>query len=135
MSADEAIRIALEDHLMASPGQLQTVWEGKTPAASFDQNQPHQKAFLLRAKNQSFGLKDEKTTLHSGIFQVNLCYPSGTGARVVEARGAALQEHFKGAVLLVDGVKVLIRGMPDIASPISITPYVVPVSIRYQSIN
>lgn len=134
MTADEAIRKALEDHLVASPGQLPTVWEGKTPATGFDQNSPHQKAFLLRAKNRSYGLR-QKTTLHSGIFQVNLCYPSGTGARAVEARGAALQEHFRGQELKVDGVKVRVQGLPDIAGPISITPYVVPVSIRYQSIN
>lgn len=134
MSADEAIRKALEGHLAASPGQLPTVWQNRAPAAGFDTNAPHQKAFLLRAKNRSFGLR-EKTTLHSGIFQVNLCYPSGTGAQVVEARGVALQEHFKGRVLEVDGVKVTIRGLPDIADPISISPYTVPVSIRYRSIN
>lgn len=132
--ADVEIRKALEQHLAAMLDRLPTVWQGRQPVDGFNANQPHQKAFVMRAKNRSQGLQ-EKTTLHSGIFQVNLCYPSGTSATVVEARGVALQEHFKGRVLEADGVKVQIRGMPDIADPISISPYVVPVSIRYQSIN
>lgn len=131
--SDTKIRKALEDHLVASPGQLPTVWEGRAPSAALDKNKPHQLAFVLRAKNRSMGLR-EKTTLHSGIFQINLCYPAGSGAPVVEARGEALQAHFRSAVLEVEGVKVTIRGEPDIADPVSISPYVVPVSIRYQSI-
>lgn len=132
--SDDKIRKALEDHLMASPDQLPTVWQNRAPVAGFNANAAHQKAFMMPARNRSYGLR-EKTTLHSGIFQINLCYPSGSGAQVVEARGVALQEHFKGRVLEVDGVKVEIRGKPDISAPISISPYVVPVSIRYQSIN
>lgn len=132
--ADVEIRKALEAHLYAMADKLPTVWQGRAPSTPIDTTKPHQKAFLLRAANRSQGLR-EKTTLHSGIFQVNLCYPSGTSATLVEARGVALQEHFQGAILESGGVKVQIRGKPDIADPISISPYVVPVSIRYQSIN
>lgn len=132
--ADEKIRKALEAHLHAMVPALPTVWQNRPPPAGFAETKPHQKAFLLRVENQSRGLREE-TTLHSGIFQINLCYPSGTGVAEIEARGVALQEHFRGQILELDGVKVRIRGKPSIADPISISPYVVPVSIRYQSIN
>lgn len=132
--ADDKIRTILEGHLAAMPQPMPTVWQNRKPTGGFDENKPHQKAFLLRAANRSYGLR-EKTTLHSGIFQVNLCYPSGNGIAEIEARGVALQEHFKGQILTLDGVTVTIRGKPSIADPISISPYVVPVSIRYQSIN
>lgn len=131
--SDVAIRSALENHLAAMTPSLPTVWQNRPTVAGFDANKAHQKAFLLRSPNRSRGLT-EKTTLHSGIFQVNLCYPAGIGASVVEARGEALQQHFKGVVLDAGGVKVRVRGMPSIADPISITPYVVPVSIYYESI-
>lgn len=132
--SDEKIRKALEARLFSSPGQLPTVWQNKTPIAGFDPAAAHQKAFLLPFPNKSYGLK-EKTTLLSGIFQVNLCYPSGIGAALVEARGAVLQAHFApGTVLEADGVKVRIRGRASIAAAVSLSPYVVPVSIRYESI-
>lgn len=134
MSDDEAIRAALEAKLYALGG-LPTVWQNKEPAAGFDPAQAHQKAFMLRALNRSLGIK-EKTTLHSGIFQVNLCYPAGVGAAMVEARGAAVQAHFAaGTVLESGGVKVRIRGKPSIGNPVTVSPFVVPVSIRYQSFN
>lgn len=133
--SEEKIRKALEARLFSSPGQLPTVWQNKPPVDGFNASAPHQKAFLLPSENKSYGLK-EKTTLHRGIFQVNLCYPSGTGAALVEARGAVLQAHFApGTELTADGVKVRIRGKPSIAGPVSSSPYVVPVSIRYESIN
>ena len=132
--ADEKIRKALEDHLAALDPAFPTVWQNRPTPAGFDSARPHQKAFLLRAPNASQGLR-ERTTLHSGTFQINLCYPSGKGVAEIEARGVALQEHFRGQVLTLDGVKVQIRGKPSIADPVSISPYVVPVSIRYQSIN
>lgn len=131
--ADVQIQKALEAHLAAMQPPLPTVWQNRAPVAGATDG-AHQKAFLMPNANKSYGLR-EKTTLHSGIFQVNLCYPSGTGAAQVTARGVMLQEHFKGQVLEVDGVKVQIRGKPSIAAPISIAPYTVPVTIRYLSIN
>lgn len=132
--SDDKIRTALEAHLYAMPDPLPTVWQNRAPPTGFDAAKPHQKAFLLRGRNQSRGLQ-EKTTLHSGIFQINLCYPTGIGTSEIESRAVALQEHFKGRILQADGVTVRIRGLPDIADPISDSPYVVPVSIRYQSIT
>lgn len=132
--ADEKIRKALEAHLYTMAPNLPTIWQNRPAPAGFTDAKPHQKVFVLRVENQSRGLCEE-TTLHSGIFQVNLCYPSGTGVAEIEARGVALQEHFRGQILEHEGVKVRVRGKPSIHDPISISPYVVPVSIRYQSIN
>lgn len=132
--SESSIRAALELHLAAIADPMPTVYQNKTPSASFDATRPHQKAYLLPATNQSFGLS-EKTTLHRGIFQVSLCYPTGNGTIAVEARGKAIQAHFyAGRVLEHNGVKVRIRGKPSIAAAVSLSPYVVPVSIRYESI-
>jgi hypothetical protein len=113
---------------------LPCVWQNKPTPTNFDANKAHQKIYLLPATPRSYGLT-EKTTLHSGIFQINLCYPTGIGTADIEARGKAIQEHFKGQKLALDGVTVQVRGMPAIAAPVSTSPYVVPVSIRYQSIT
>lgn len=128
-----AIRKALENHLAAMPNRLPTVWQGRATVAGFDANQPHQKAFLMPSPSQSKGLT-EKTTLHSGIFQVNLCYPSERGALEAEAQGLAVAQYFRGRVLSIEGIKVRIRGNPTVGAPVTIAPLVVPVTIRYQSI-
>ncbi len=127
------IREALEAHLHALGG-LPNVWQNRAPASGFSANAAHQKSFLIPAKNQGLGLK-EKTTLHSGIFQVSLCYPTGVGAMVVDERAEALQAHFAaGTVLTAGSIKVRVRGKPSIEMPVSVSPYVVPVTIRYESI-
>lgn len=130
----EKIRQALEDHLEAMDPYLPTVWQNKTPAAPIDFNDPHQKAFLLPVPTKLMHLR-QKTELHSGIFQVNLCYPTGIGAYDVDARAAAIARHYLGRKLEVDGFKVEIVGYPAIAAPVTQTPYVVPVSISYKLIN
>ena len=128
------IRQALETHLAALEPELQTVWQNRDPDPGFDSNAAHQKAFLLPVATVAKGLR-QKTELHSGIFQVNLCYPAGIGTNDVESRGAALKEHFKGRKLEAEGVTVSIVGIPSIAAPVNLSPYVVPVTIRYASIN
>jgi len=132
--SENAIRQALEARLNAMPDRLPTVWQNKEPPQGFDPNAPHQKAFLLRSPPQSIGL-EELNSLHRGYLQVSLCYPSGDGTFKIETYAKALQDYFPpGLVLQGDGVKVRIRGRASVADPISISPYVVPVSIRYETI-
>lgn len=128
------IRQALETALAAMTPALPTVFHGAPPPAGFDATKPHQKAYLLRAPNRSVGLS-EKTTVHSGTFQVSLCYPTGNGAGAIDARAVAIQAHFyAGRVLEKDGVKIRIKGKPSIGDPVTLSPLVVPVSIRFESI-
>lgn len=131
--SDPRIRQALETHLAAldnMPTAYQNV-EFDPPAGV-----PFQEAYVLPAPGRTLGLR-QKTTLHRGIFQVNLCYPAGSGAGDVEARGKLLQAHFSPSetVLESGGVKVRIAGKPVIGAPVPGRPglYVVPVSIRYES--
>jgi len=131
---DQKIRQALETHLASMQPPLMTIYQNRAEPPGFIANNAHQKVFVLPAPNVAYGLR-EKTTLQSGIFQVNLCYPAGIGTYEVETRSAALAEHFKGQILEAEGVKVRIRGTPSIAAPVSVSPYVVPVTIRYESIN
>lgn len=129
------IRKALEKALGAMPATLPTIWQNYPPPEGFNADQPHQKAFLLRVKPQSLGLR-ERTTLHAGIFQVSLCYPAGKGTAEVETRAEQLLQYFApGQVFEHAGVKVRIRGKATIGDPVTLSPYVIPVSIRYESIN
>lgn len=132
--AEKQIREAFEAHLRALDN-FPSVWENRPAVQGFDANKAHQKSFMIPASNKSIGLQ-EKTTLHRGIFQVSLCYPTGIGAGAVEERAAALQLHFAaGTVLTAGGVKVRVKGKPSVGAPISTSPYVVPVSIGYTSVN
>lgn len=133
--SEPSIKKAFEAALASISAGLQTVYQGRDEPRGFDANQPYQKSFLLPADNETLGLS-EKTTRHTGYFQVNLCYPSGTkGTTDADARAKALQDSFyAGRELVADGVKVRVRGKPNIAAPLAISPYTVPVSIRYEAI-
>lgn len=131
---DQLIRQALEAHLAAMAPPLPTIYQNQGEPPGFNAAAAHQKVFLMPAENRARGLQ-EKTVLQSGIFQVNLCYPAGRGTYDVDTRAGALQEHFKGRVLEAGGIKVRIKGAPSIAGAVSVSPYVVPVTIRYESIN
>lgn len=131
----EFIRDALEIALNEMQPALPTVLEARKPPSTYQADKPHQKAFLLPAENRTLGLR-RKTTLHSGIFQVNLCYPSGIGPRDAEQRAAAIATHFyAGRELVAGGVKVRITAEPSVARASSLSPYTVPVSIRYESLT
>jgi hypothetical protein len=134
--SDPRIRAALEAHLEALAPALPTAWQDR----EFEppDSAPYQEAFVIPGPNQSLGLK-QRTALIKGIFQINLCYPSGGETDEIEARGRVVQQHFhpETTVLESDGVKVRIAGLPVIGAPVPGRPgrYVVPVSIRFTSIT
>lgn len=135
MITDEQIYRAFEFELSQMQPPLPTVYMNRSDLNSVDLTGPYQKCWLMPASNQTRGLQ-RKRTLHSGIFQVNLCYPSGKGTDAVGARAGALQAHFfAGRSLVVDGKKILITARPSVALPTSLTPYTVPVSIDYECNN
>lgn len=129
------IRRALEIHLDELSPALATAYQNVefTPAPG----QAYQECFVLPAKGRARGLR-QKTALHLGIFQVNLCYPAGSGTGDVDERADLLIEHFRPAdtVLEFGGTKVRFRGFGTKASPIPGRPglYVIPVSFTYESI-
>lgn len=131
---DEDINVAFQVALDELP-ELPTLYQNWPEPDGFDPGLPHQKCWLLPARNKSLGLS-RKRTLRKGIFQVNLCYPSGKGTHEVGARAGTLQTHFyAGRVLVAGGVQIRITDTPSVAAPTSFTPYTVPVSIDYECIN
>lgn len=129
------IRRALEIHLGALSPDLPTAIENVDykPVAG----QPYQECFVLAARPRTIGIR-QKRALHSGIFQVNLCYPAGSGTGDVEARADLLVQHFRpvDTVLEFEGTKVSFSGFGQKANPVGGRPglYVLPVSFRYKSI-
>lgn len=131
----EHIRDAFELALAEMQPPLPTIIENRPAPSTYRADAAHQKAFLLPGENRTLGLR-RKTTLHSGIFQVNLCYPSGIGTRDAERRAAAIATHFyAGKELVAGGVKVRVTVEPSVAKATSLSPYTVPVSIRYESLT
>jgi hypothetical protein len=134
--SNQAIRQALESHLADLASPLPTAWQGLpfTPPAG----EPYQEVFLLPAANQTTDLR-QSTTVCRGVFQVTLCYPTGSGVADAEAKADAIAAHFDPAstVLTKDGVTVRIEGRPNIGGPLPGEPgrLRIPVSVRYVSIN
>lgn len=133
--SDPRIRNALEAHLAALAPVLPTAWQNVEFDAPSD-GSPYQEAYVLSGPNRTVGLK-QRTAIHAGIFQVNLCYAAGDGAAAAELRGKLTKEHFNPATVLygVDGLKIRIKGQPVIGDPVGGRPgrFVVPVSIRFES--
>jgi len=131
--SDPRIRQALEAHLAVLVPDLPTAYQNVDFAPP---EGPYQEAFMIPGKSETVGL-GQRTAINRGIFQVNLCYATGSGAGEVEARGKLIAEHFapSSTVLNAGGVTVRIVGKPAIGAPVPGRPgrYVVPVSIRYSS--
>lgn len=129
------IRRALEARLAALTPALATAYQNDqfAPVAGV----PYQECFVIPVTSRTRGL-GQKTALHSGIFQVNLCYPAASGTKALEARADALIAHFRpdSTVLEFEGVVVRFLGAGQKAAPVPGRPglYVVPVSFRYTSI-
>lgn len=136
--SDPRIRTALELHLAAMAPQILTAYQNQnfTPPTSASKL-PYQEAWLMPARNRGMTVK-RGTTLHRGIFQINLCYPAAQGTQGAESRGAALQQHFDAATtkLTQGGITVRITEKATIGQPLDTRPgfFVIPVSIPYESI-
>ena len=107
----DKIRAALEARLNALTPAISTAWENAshTPV----HNQPYQRVNLLYADpdNRILGCARRYET---GVFQVTLCYPIGSGAGAIEDRANLLREHFKrGTVLTNSGQSLQIINTPS----------------------
>lgn len=129
------IRAALEQHLAALSPAMPTAYQNAefAPVA----NTAYQEAFVLPVRPRTIGLR-QKRALHTGIFQVNLCYPAASGAGDAEARAGLLVQHFRpeDTTLEFGGTKVTFSGFGEIAGPVPGRPglFILPVSFRYKSI-
>ena len=107
----DKIRAALESRLNSLSPLIATAWEN----ASFTpvNNQPNQRVNLLYSDpdNRILGCVRRYET---GVFQVTLCYPIGSGAGAIEDRANLLREHFKrGTVLTNSGQSLQIINTPS----------------------
>ena len=79
------------------------------------------------------GVTNDSWTRIDGIYQVTLCYPSGTGAVAARTRADLVSNHFKrGTVLIESGIKVQFNAQPQINAPLTPTGwYCLPVRLFY----
>ncbi|WP_338762001.1 phage tail terminator-like protein [Massilia sp. METH4] len=136
MSIDK-IRCALESHAASMPGALPIAGQNFAFPAEGQQLPDRYMEFrLLPARNYSPGLR-QASTLHRGIFQINLAYPAAIGTRQIEQMAAQIQARFWSPRVEpeFDGVAVRITEKPDVGAPLDHRPgyYVIPVSISYES--
>lgn len=137
--SDPRIRDALEAHLNTLEPPLPTAWQNFDfdPATAAPDGAPYQEAFVIPGPNRTVGLK-QRTAINRGIFQINVCYPTGSGASAAESRGRLIGAHFNPETTVLngaDGIKVRIAGKPVIGAPVPgrAGRFVVPVSVRYES--
>lgn len=133
--SDPRIRAALDTRLMTLAGSPPVAWQNEDFAPVV--GQAYLEAWLLPARNQSANVRSS-TTLHRGVYQVNVCYPDGDGTAPAETLGLQLQELFdpRAAPLEFEGIRVRVTRKPDVGQPLDGRPgfFVVPVSITYESI-
>jgi hypothetical protein len=126
------IRKALEKRLAAMSPALATAFENAayTPV----QGTPYQKANLLPATPDNI-VHGAATWFERGIFQVTLCYPTGTGPAAADARAELVRAQFKRGTTMTEGaVNVLIVATPRIAPAlVEGDRYCIPVSAAYQA--
>lgn len=132
--SDPRIRAALDTQLMTQFDESMVAWQNEafTPPTGG----PYLEAWLLPARNQSANIRST-TTVHGGVFQVNVCHPVGAGTGDAERMALQVQELFDpaGPPLLFDDISVRITRKPDIGQALDRPGFfVVPVSISYQSI-
>lgn len=132
----QRIRRALEQHLAAMPGVLPIAYQNvKFPAEGQQMPARYLECFVMPARNFTPSLRYE-STLHRGIFQINVSYPAAIGTRQAEEMAALLVAHFSptGPALEFGGIAVRITEKPDVGQPLDRPGYVIPVSISYESI-
>lgn len=88
---------------------------------------------FLPNRNNNYGLSKDSPTQRLGIFQVTVCYPTGTGIIAPTEIAAAIVEHFhQDLILYADGVSVKVYEKPSVAPSIQDGTWdKYPVSIRY----
>jgi len=95
---------------------------------------PYQSCFLLPSipNNSTIG---QTHFIELGLFQINLYYPNGTGAKAGQTKAEAIKAHFKRGVTMQDNdIMLVITDTPRIAPAFtSDVWYVVPVTLNYQA--
>lgn len=131
MSGLVNVRAALETALAAMSPALATAYENVafTPTAGT----PHQRVNLLAARPDNREIS--ANFVEQGLFQVTLCYPSGTGPAAAAARAELLRAAFKrGNSFANGGVTVLSTDTPEIMPAyVDGDRYCVPVRVRWMS--
>lgn len=126
------VRKALEVRLAALAPAISTAFENSafTPVAGT----PFQRVNLL-PNTPDNSIQGASTYIETGLFQVTLCYPIGTGPAAAETQAQLTRAHFKrGNSMLNSGVTVIVTDTPRV-SPALIDGdrYCVPVSVPWQA--
>jgi len=127
-----SIRDALEARLAAMSPSVAIAYENVsfTPTAGT----PYQRVNLLPA-NPDNRVHGSRTYFEIGVFQITLCYPSGTGPADAEERAALVRTQFKRGTTVVDGsVSTLVTNTPRVAVGfIDGDRFCIPVSVPFQA--
>lgn len=107
MTGMEEIESALIKRLTIMPDLPDVAWPNMpfTPTPG----RPYFKANLLPGEPLQAGVGESAMNRQSGVFQVTVFVPAGTGTKDIRSMCTALETHFKrGTVLTHNGVKVTI---------------------------
>lgn len=125
------IRGALVSRLKTLPGLPSgVVWDNVpfTPTLG----SAYYRVALLPAEPSQAALGDDGANEQTGIFQVSLCFPAGTGTKALQGAIDALCSHFKRGTQLVYNTQEVRVTKTWAGNLMQETDWVViPVSIRY----
>lgn len=130
--SEAAVRAALESRLNGLTPTLATAWENMLyePVVGT----PYQRVNVLPGETENPSIGAGLVRL-SGILQVNLYYPTGTGMATVLARAEATRARFpRGQSMTSGSVTVIIPSTPSIGSGVPVEDRImVPVRIPYRA--
>lgn len=124
-------RLALQTHLLGVIDSSLIEWENDTDFEVPDKNTAYYKVNLITGGRSNSNI-DVIEPVASGIFQVTMFFSNNKGANPMDEQAEVIINHFQGAKLLYDDVKVKIL-MPPYFTPLSNTSdrYIGAVSIPY----
>ena len=100
------VRQAFETHLSTMVSVLSTEYENV--AFTPTNGTAYQSCYLLLSDPDDYTLSLAGQFLESGIFQVTIKYPTGTGATTAEDKARAVRDHFRRGTILTnndDGIE------------------------------
>ncbi|MFZ3286544.1 MAG: phage tail terminator-like protein [Telluria sp.] len=124
------VRMAMEKRLATMSPALATAYENVTFSPVV--GTPYQRINMLQAAPADL-VKGRTLTELSGLMQVTLFYPQGTGPAAAEARAELIKAHFKPPMTLTEGaVNVHVNNTARVATGFPDGDrYAVPVSIPW----
>lgn len=87
------IPVTLESHLNALPDLPPTAWPN-APAFDFEADTLYLRPQISVGRNAAIGTADSDSSLHNGMYQIDIFIPKGVGVKVGVDEAQRIADHF-----------------------------------------